>query len=70
MYSLIFELSVEKSFVEALHEGVDGLIGILEAADEKLPLPNACLLDGRVVLDVSDGKVSVEYFIKPLFSQR
>lgn len=69
MHGLGLDLFVEVSFIKPLHEGVDSLIWILKAAYEKLPFPNSGFLDWGVALNIGDGKVSIKYFIKALFSQ-
>lgn len=69
MNVFLFEFFVEKSLIQSFHEGIDCLIGIFQTADKILPLSNARLFDWRVVLDVCDGKISVENFIIAFLSK-
>ena len=64
MYTFFFNFFVKIPFIKSLHKGIDGSVRVLQAANEKLTLSNACLFDRRVILHISNWKISIENFIK------
>ena len=68
VYPFVRHLLVKVALVKTFHKGIDGSIGVLKAANEKLTLSDACLLYGGVALNICHWEVSIKNFVISLFS--
>ena len=68
MYAFVFNFFVKIPFIKPLHKGIDGPVRVLQAANQKLTLSNACFFDRRVILHISNWKIGVKNFVEPFLS--